>query len=267
LGTLEGVSIDDAGQAGAGAGTGGGAGARTGGGAGAGTGGGAGAGTGQGCGAGTPRPLRRDAEQNRRRILRAASEVLAERGLDATLDDVARKAGVGVGTVYRRFPRKEALIGALFDEQLSSLVAIGERALAEPDPWTGLVGYLEAAADLLTADRALRQILMFTSFSSDQAARARAQLQPLVTRLVGRAQEAGAVRADLRVTDVPFIVFMLAAAADYARPVRPATWRRYLALLVDSLPPARASTMALPEPPLSPAEMQSAMQCGPVYLR
>jgi AcrR family transcriptional regulator len=217
--------------------------------------------------AGTGRPLRRDAERNRQRILRAASEVLAERGLDATLDDVARKAGVGVGTVYRRFPGKEALIGALFDEQLGSLVAIGERALAEPDPWTGLVDYLEAAAGLLTADRGLRQILMFTAFGCDQAARARARLQPVVTRLVSRAQEAAAVRADLRATDVPFIVFMLAAAADYARPVRSATWRRYLALLLDSLPPARDSTTALPEPPLSPAEMQSAMQCGPVYLR
>ncbi len=222
---------------------------------------------GEDCGAVTPRPLRRDAERNRQRILCAASEVLAERGLDATLDDVAHKAGVGVGTVYRRFPGKEALIGALFDDRLSSLVAIGERALAEPDPWTGLVSYLEAAAELLTADRALRQILMFTAFGRDQAARARAQLQPVVTRLVSRAQDAGCVRADLRATDVPFAVFMLAAAADYARPVRPATWRRYLALLLDSLPPARSATTPLPEPPLSPAEMQSAMQCGPVYLR
>jgi AcrR family transcriptional regulator len=222
---------------------------------------------GQHCRELTSRPLRRDAERNRQRILRAASEVLAERGLDATLDDVAHKAGVGVGTVYRRFPGKEALIGALFDEQLGSLVAIGQRALAEPDPWTGLVRYLEGAAELLTADRGLRQILMFTAFGCDQAARTRAQLQPIVTRLVSRAQDAGAVRPDLRVTDVPFIVFMLAAAADYARSVRPATWRRYLALLLDGLPAARGSTTALRERALSPAEMQSAMQCGPIYLR
>jgi AcrR family transcriptional regulator len=222
---------------------------------------------GQGCGADALRPLRRDAELNRQRILSAASEVLAERGLDATLDDVARRAGVGVGTVYRRFPGKEALTRALFDEQLSLLVAAGERALADPDPWTGLVSYLEAAAELVASDRALRQILMFTAFGRDQAALARARLQPLVTRLLGRAQEAGVVRADLRPTDVPFAVFMLAAAADYARPVRPATWRRYLALLLDSLPPARESTTTLAEPPLSPAEMQSAMQCGQIQGR
>lgn len=218
-------------------------------------------------GAAPPRPLRRDAERNRQRILRAAGEVLAERGLDATLDDVARRAGVGVGTVYRRFPGKEALTEALFDEQLSALVAIGERALAEPDPWAGLVCYLEGAAELLVTDRGLRQILMFTTFGRDQACRARTQLQPIVTQLIARAQAAGAVRADLRPTDIPFTVFMLAAAADYARPVRPATWRRYLTLLLDGLPPDRATTTALSELPLSPDEMEQAMQCGPVHLR
>jgi AcrR family transcriptional regulator len=208
------------------------------------------------------RPLRRDAERNRQRILQAASLVLADRGLDATLDDVARAAGVGVGTVYRRFPSKEALAEALFDEQLTALVALGERALAEPDPWTALTGYLEGAADLLTADRGLRQVFMFTTFGRDQASRARDQLAPIATSLIERAQAAGAVRADLRPTDIPLAVLMLAAAADYARPVRPATWRRYLALFLDSLPPARTGTTPLPEPPLSPAELQHAMQRG-----
>jgi AcrR family transcriptional regulator len=208
------------------------------------------------------RPLRRDAERNRRKILRAAAEVIAERGLDATLDDVAREAGVGVGTVYRRFPGKEALAEALFRERLGALVEIAEQALADPDPWTGLVTYVEGAAALLTADRGLRQILMFASFSRDHACHARARLEPIVTRLIGRAQAAGAVRADLRATDIPITVLMLAAAADYAGPIRPATWRRYLTLFLDSLPPDRAGITALPQPALTPAEMQRAMSCG-----
>src|ERR1700727_1301184 len=100
-----------------------------------------------------PRPLRRDAELNRQRILRAAAEVFTSRGLQASLDDVARHAGVGVGTVYRRFPDKESLVEALFEERIEAIVAIAEKALAEPDSWTGLVSFLESACSELATDR------------------------------------------------------------------------------------------------------------------
>src|SRR5581483_435879 len=95
------------------------------------------------------RPLRKDAERNRQRILRAAADVFTARGFEATLDDVAHHAGVGVGTVYRRFPNKEALAEALFHERLDGLVRLAERALAEPDAWQGLVRFLEQAGELL----------------------------------------------------------------------------------------------------------------------
>jgi AcrR family transcriptional regulator len=89
------------------------------------------------------RPLRRDAERNRQRILAAAGELFAERGLSVTLDDIARHAGVGVGTVYRRFPDKNELIDALFEDRLKALCAAAEAALASDDPWDGLVLFLE----------------------------------------------------------------------------------------------------------------------------
>src|SRR5215470_17846329 len=89
------------------------------------------------------RPLRRDAERNRQRILAAAAEVFTERGLDATLDEVARAAGVGIGTVYRRFPDKESLIAELFRDRIDALVTVAEEACAALDPWQGLTGYLE----------------------------------------------------------------------------------------------------------------------------
>src|SRR5215468_12724774 len=89
------------------------------------------------------RPLRRDAERNRQRILKAAAEVFNERGLDVSLDEIARHAGVGVGTVYRRFRTKEELIEALFMDRLDSITAIGEEAFASPDPWSGLVFFME----------------------------------------------------------------------------------------------------------------------------
>lgn len=211
-------------------------------------------------GSGPARPLRRDAERNRQAILRAAADVLGECGLEASLDDVARRAGVGIGTVYRRFPCKDALTQALFAEQLDALVEIAEQSLAGPDPGAGLHHYLERAAELLVADRGLRQILMFAPVGRDQACQAREKLRPVVRRLIERAQAAGTVRADLRASDIPPIMMMLAAAADYARPVRPDAWRRYLRLLLDGLAPSRAEPTALPEAALTLSELQQAMQ-------
>src|ERR1051325_5777449 len=96
----------------------------------------------------TERPLRKDAERNRLRILDAAGERFAQRGLGVTLDDIARHAGVGVGTVYRRFADKELLIDALFEQRLEAMRATAERALAEPDPWNGLVLFFERGCEL-----------------------------------------------------------------------------------------------------------------------
>jgi AcrR family transcriptional regulator len=209
---------------------------------------------------GRPRPLRRDAERNRQRILRAASEVFTTRGVEATLDDIADHAGVGVGTVYRRFPDKAALIVALFEERLGTMVGLAEQGTANPDPWSGLVFFLEQAGGLLAGDRGLRQILMFASYGRDRVGEARARLLPVVSELVTRAQADGSVRADLRPTDIPLIEFMLAMLAEYAHPVRPDVWRRYLAIILDGLRPGRATPTPLPEPPLNPAEIGTAMR-------
>ena len=206
------------------------------------------------------RPLRRDAERNRQRILRAASEVFTTRGLQATLDDVARQAGVGVGTVYRRFPDKESLVDALFEDKLQTLVAHAERALEAQDSWTGLVTLLEQAAAMLAGDRGLLEIMMYASYGQDRVNRARARMQPVVTRVVERAQRDGKLRADFCPTDVPFIEFMLSAAAEYAAQVRPEVWRRYLTLILDGLRPRRAETTPLPAKALTPDDMVIAMR-------
>jgi AcrR family transcriptional regulator len=208
------------------------------------------------------RPLRKDAERNRLRILQAAAEVFTEDGLRATLDDVAARAGVGVGTVYRRFPDKEALVEALFTERLDLLVGLAEQALTDPDPWTGLARFLEGAAAMMAGDRGLRQILMFATYGSDRVDQARARMLPVVHALLERAKAAGAVRADLSPTDLPVIEFMLSAASEYALAVRPDIWRRYLALILDALRPDRAGTTELPVPALTPDEFTLAMRSG-----
>jgi AcrR family transcriptional regulator len=210
-----------------------------------------------------PRPLRRDAERNRQRILRAAAEVFTTRGLQASLDDVARRAGVGVGTVYRRFPDKESLAEALFEERIEAIAALAERALAEPDSWTGLVSFLEGACTHLATDRGLQEIVMYATHGRDRTGQARARMQPLVTALVRRAQQDGQLRPDLRPTDMLFIEFMISAAARYAEPVKPEIWRRYLTLITDALRPARACATPLPEPALEPHEMAVVMRSIP----
>jgi AcrR family transcriptional regulator len=217
---------------------------------------------GPGAASSNGRPLRRDAERNRQRILQAAAQIFTERGLQATLDDVARHAGVGVGTVYRRFPDKEALVETLFTERLDQLVGFGEQGLADPDPWAGFTGFLERAGTVIAGDRGLRQILMFATYGHDRVNQARARLLPVVSKMLERAQEAGVVRADLRPTDVPVIEFMLSSAAEYAIQVRPEIWRRYLALIIDALRPDRAGTTDLPEPALTPDEVVQAMRSG-----
>jgi AcrR family transcriptional regulator len=199
------------------------------------------------------RPLRRDAERNRQRILKAAAEVFTERGFAATLDDVARQAGVGVGTVYRRFPDKASLADALFDERINGLIEMAEQARDHPDAWAALAGFLEHSAEMLARDRGLRQLLMFAAHSHDRALYARDRMRPALTSLIERAQAAGQVRDDIRATDIPVIELMLSAVADYTRPVQPAIWRRYLALMLDALRPAGARP--LPEAPLTPDEM------------
>ncbi len=194
------------------------------------------------------RPLRRDAERNRLRILQAAREVFADRGFDATLDKIAAHAGVGVGTVYRRFPDKDALIDALFEERIGEVAAVGQRALSASDPWEGLVDFLQQASAMRAGDRGLRQALL--SRGAHKTERAREKLIPIVTELVARAQRAGALRADLDPLDLPLIDMMVSAVAELTREVSPELWQRALTIIIDGLATTRQTPTPLPGKPL-----------------
>ena len=214
----------------------------------------------QGDGDQPERPLRRDAERNRQRILRGAAEVFTTRGLQASLDDVARQAGAGVGTVYRRFSDKEALVEALFEERIQAVVLLAERALQEPDPWTGVVRLLEGGVTTLAGDRGMRETLMYATYGRDRVDQARSRLLPVVMQVVERAQRDGSLRADFRPTDIPLTFLMLTTAAEYAGPARPEIWRRYLTLILDGLRPAREAATPLPVAALSPEEVVASMR-------
>ena len=206
------------------------------------------------------RPLRRDAERNRQRILKAASEVFNERGLEVSLDEIARYAGVGVGTVYRRFRTKQELVEALFMDRLDMVAAIADEALETPDPWSGLVCFMERMAEVMASDLGLRQMLMFATYGRDRVDYARLRNAPLMEKLLTRAQASGQVRPDLKMTDIPFLVFVLTEAAAIGRHARPDIWRRYLALVLDGMRPGREGCTPLPVPALLPDEMVNAMR-------
>jgi AcrR family transcriptional regulator len=182
-------------------------------------------------------PLRADAERNRQRLLAAAKELFATRGLDVTLDDVARHAGVGTGTAYRRFPNKDALIDALMADRIGEIGRIAEECLEEEDPWLGLTSYFERALALQAADRGLKEVLFSAGRGRERSNQAKLKIAPVVRKLVERAVDAGAVRSDISTTDVPVINFMLNTVVDFGRDVEPELYKRYLAIVLDGLRP------------------------------
>jgi AcrR family transcriptional regulator len=183
------------------------------------------------------KPLRKDAERNRVRILAAAGELFAARGLGVTLDDIARHAGVGVGTVYRRFPDKELLIDALFEQRIESISAVAAQALEIEDPWEAFQFYFEQGSELQARDRGLKELLTCSTHGGDCVVEAKSRLRTRVTEIFDRAKAAGVVREDADPLDTPVIMFMLGAVMDRSRDVEPELWRRYLALLIDGLRP------------------------------
>jgi AcrR family transcriptional regulator len=207
----------------------------------------------------TERPLRRDAERNRRRILEAAAEAFAERGLAVTMDEIADRAEVGIGTVYRRFPDKELLIEALLEDALADLVARGEQALEADDPWEALIEFLDYGLELQAADRGLKELLLSTAHGRTRIARVRERMAPLADALVERAEATGGMRADVRGSDLALVQMMIGAVVDFTHAVAPDAWRRMLAIVVDGLR-ARQDLTPLDRPALTPEQVDDAMR-------
>jgi AcrR family transcriptional regulator len=207
------------------------------------------------------RPLRRDAERNRQRIIETARTVFAERGLNVSLDEIAREAGVGVGTVYRRFPDKEVLIDALFEDRFGEILQAAHDSLATRDPWLAVENFLTRSLELQVADRGLKELMLSgTSDGHARLERGRSQIQPLVEEVLARAQEAGVVRADLEATDLFLLQHAISEAADFTRESAPEVWRRLLVISLDGLRPDRRRPTAMPVPPLDAQQMVCAMR-------
>jgi AcrR family transcriptional regulator len=183
----------------------------------------------------TERPLRADAERNRGRVMEAARELFAARGLGVTLNDIARHAGVGVGTVYRRFPDKDALIDALFEERVAQLVAIARAGLDAVDPWSGLVTAITSILEIQEADRGLKELMLSPDTGRARVSRMRERMAPIVAQLIARARDVGELREDIVAQDFPLIQIMLGAVIDVAREDAPGLWRRYLEIILQGM--------------------------------
>jgi AcrR family transcriptional regulator len=187
------------------------------------------------------RPLRADARRNRERVLTAARAVFGEQGREAQIDDVARRAAVGVGTVYRHFPTKEALLEAIAVDAFERIVVIARENLAEvADPWEALTRTLWQGAEILAADRALSEVMGDIPGPVPVGLDVQRELNLTMAELIRRAQAAGALRADAVLDDIPMLMCGIGAATRKSHQC-PGSWRRHLAIVIDGLRAASAS--------------------------
>ncbi|WP_082119306.1 TetR/AcrR family transcriptional regulator [Saccharothrix sp. ST-888] len=178
--------------------------------------------------------LRRDAQRNRELLLAAAREVFAEQGLGAPLDLIARRAGVGNATLYRRFPTRDSLIEEVFAEALAGLADAAEEVLRIEDAWTALTRYFERIFALVAADRGINDLVTMSNPDVKALADTIERNTRTVSALVTRAQEQGTLRTDVTPIDLLVVMGPICRAVPAFASVHPDAWRRYLALVLDS---------------------------------
>ena len=189
------------------------------------------------------KPLRADARRNRAKVLVAARAAFADHGVDAQMDDIARRADVGVGTVYRHFPTKDALLAALTDEQFDLIAAQARELLALDDPWEAFVRTMWFAGEQTAGDRAFAEIIGAAS-ELPRTSPGKEDLIAATEELMRRCVAAGRMRPDVMIDDIPLLMCGVGSASALPHP-RPEAWRRHLQIVLDGLR-AEAASHELP---------------------
>jgi AcrR family transcriptional regulator len=205
---------------------------------------------------GASRTLRADARRNRARIIEAARTLFAERGVEVPLDDVSDRADVGVATLYRHFPTREALVSAVFEAKLLAYVDVIEAALEQADPWTGFCTYIEHICAMQAADRGFTDVITMALSESEEARQLRDRARRKTVEVIRRAQEAGALREDFVPEDVLLVQMANAGVVHATREAAPHAWRRMVAFLLESF--RAGHTGPLPAAP-TPLQARRAM--------
>ena len=193
----------------------------------------------------TEPPLRRDAERNRQHLLASARELMARDGLSVSYEQIAREAGMGMGTIYRRFPERDDLIDLLFADHIDGVVALAEQAGLQDDPWAGLTWFMTRQFELEADNRALGELLRGGGQSPRLVQLGRARITPPVTALVERAVQQGQLPATTAASDFAVVHLMVGAVMDATRGHDDDLWRRALTVALAGL-----RTAEHPHPPI-----------------
>lgn len=198
-----------------------------------------------------PQTLRSDALINRNRILEVARETFAARGIDVTMREIARRAGVGVATLYRRFPTKESLVAATFTDQMAACASVVDDALADPDPWRGFCTVVERICAMQAVDKGFTAAFVSAFPDSVDFEGVRVRAEEGFAELTGRAKACGQLRADFAQADLTLLIMANGGIVANTAEVAPAASRRLAALLLQSFRAHPADPPA-PLPPPAP---------------
>lgn len=201
--------------------------------------------------------LRRDAQEHHDRLIAAARGEFASRGMDASLERIARDAGVAIGTLYRHFPTRMDLLMAAFEPRLEEFLAGAEKAMAMDDPWDGFVFYLENLFRVQAGDRGFNDFLSRRFPGSAETERIHDLMCQQIEDVLTRAQNSGEVRPDINLADIVNLIWFNGRMIDATRATAPTAWRRQLHLVLDAYRAERAHP--IPEPPMTDQQLYDAM--------
>lgn len=200
---------------------------------------------------------RKDAAHNRGRIIAAARQEFAASGIDASLERIAKNAGVAIGTLYRHFPTRVDLLLAAFEEKFDSFMAAADAALRAEDPWAGLGSYLETLCGMQAGDRGFNDFVSMRFPTCAQTEAMHDRVCDVMERLLTRAREAGAVRRDLTVGDLITVTWANSRIIEATVGIAPNAWRRHLLFMLEAFRPHGGAE--LDEPPLTDQQLYRAM--------
>jgi AcrR family transcriptional regulator len=182
--------------------------------------------------------MRADALRNRQQLLTAAADLFAERGVDVPLDEIARRAGVSIGTLYNHFPNRGALLDAVLPDWVAEVDRLAETALADPDPWRGFAGFMEGLFVIQASSRSMNDAIARTPAGPVDVGAECGRAGGVLASVVNRAREAGVLRPDFDAGDLGTMIGAMSKVIAMSNG-DDAVWRRHLGFVLDGL---RANT-------------------------
>lgn len=206
----------------------------------------------------TDRPLRRDAQRNRDRLVAAARRVYASRGLDVPLEDIAAEADVSIGTLYNRFPTRGSLVDAALAVKVAQAVEIAERAAGMSDAWKAFSWFLERSCELQASDRGYNELCARVLDDAVEIEALKKRGLGFVRQVIANAKWAGVLREDFEHGDFAFVIWSITRTIEATGDHAPNSWRRHLAFMLDGFRTSAAHP--LPGPPLDQEDVGKALR-------